>query len=43
MYFTGNDGYQDFLGFNSMLISLILDGDRKVNNWVSTGISSEKI
>ena len=42
MYFTGNDGYQNFLVFAPMLISLILDSNRKVINWISTGISSEK-
>ena len=43
MYFTGNDGYQNFLGFASMLILSILDSHKKVTNWILTGISSEKI
>ena len=43
MYFTGNDGYQNFLVFSPMLISLILDSNKKVTDWISTGISSEKI
>ena len=43
MYFTDNDGYQIFLVFCSMLNSLILDSNKKVTNWISTGISSEKI
>ena len=28
MYFIGNDGYQNFLGFASVLNSLILDSNR---------------
>ena len=43
MYFTDNDGYQIFLVSCSMLNSLILDSNKKVTNWISTGISSEKI
>ena len=42
-YFTGNDGYQNFLVFCPMLSSLILDSNKKVTDWISTGISSEKI
>ena len=42
MYFTGDDGYQNFLVFASMLSSLILDSNRKVTNWILTVISSEK-
>ena len=30
MYFTGNDGYQNFQVFASMLISLILDSNKEV-------------
>ena len=43
MYFTGNNGYQNFLGFVPILSSLILDSNKKVTNWISTEISSEKI
>ena len=43
MYFIGDDGYQNFLGFVPMLSSLILDGNRKVTHCISTGISSKKI
>ena len=32
MYFTRNDGHKNFLGFTSMLSSLILDSNRKANN-----------
>ena len=31
-YFTRNDGHKSFLGFTSMLSSLILDSNRKANN-----------
>ena len=30
MYFTGNEGYQNFPVFASMLISLILDSNKEV-------------
>ena len=43
MYFTGGDGYQSFLVFAPMLSSLILDSNRKVTDWISAGISSQKI
>ena len=43
MYFTGNDGYQNFLVFAQMSTSLILDSNKKVTNWILTGISSGKI
>ena len=42
MYFTGNDGYQNFLVFAPMLSSLILDINKKVTDWILTGISSEE-
>ena len=42
MYFTGNDGYQNFLVFPLMLSSLTLDSYIKVGNWILTEISSEK-
>ena len=37
-YFTGNFGYPNFLAFAQMLSSLILDRNKKVTNWISTGI-----
>ena len=43
MYFIGNDGHQHFLVFAPMLISLMLDGNEKVTDWILTRISSEKI
>ena len=43
MYFTGNDDYQNFLVFAPMLSYLVLDSNTKVPDWISTGISSEKI
>ena len=42
MYFTGDNGYQNFLVFILMLSSLILDGNEKVTNWILTEISAEK-
>ena len=43
MYFTGDNGYHNFLVFVPMLDSLILHSNKKVTNWISTGISPEKI
>ena len=43
MYFTGNDGYQNFVVFAPFLSFLILHSNRKVTNWVSTGISHEQM
>ena len=43
MYFTGDDGYQNFLVFAPLLSSLILDSNKNVTDWISTGIWSEKI
>ena len=43
MYFTGDNGYQNILVFVLMFSSLILDSNKKVTNWISTRISSEKI
>ena len=43
MCFTGDHGYQNFLAFASVFSSLISDSNKKVTNWKSTGISSEKI
>ena len=42
MYFTGDDGCQNFLVFATMLSSLMLDSNKKVATWISTRISSEK-
>ena len=42
MCFTGNDGYQKFLAFAPMLSSVILDRNKKVTKWISTGTSSVK-
>ena len=35
MYFTGNNGYQNFLVFATILSSLILNYNKKVTNWMS--------
>ena len=43
MYFRGDNGYQNILVFASMLSSLVLHSNRKVTNWILTGISYEKI
>ena len=43
IHFIGNAGYQNFLVFAPMLSYLILDSNKKVTDWISTGISSEKI
>ena len=43
MYFTGNDGYQNFIVFAPKLSSLILDINRKVIDSISNRISFEKI
>ena len=43
MFFTGDNGYQTFLVFSAMLSSLISGSNRKVINWILTGISFEKI
>ena len=42
MYFTGNDDYQNFLVFAPTLSSLVLNSNKKVTNWISTGISFKK-
>ena len=41
IYFTGDNGYQNFLVFAPTLSFLILNNDRKVTDWMSTK-SSEK-
>ena len=43
IYFTGDNGYQHFLVFAPMLSSLILDSNKNVFQWMSTGISSNEI
>ena len=43
MYFAGNDGDQKFRVFTPVLTSLILDSNKKVTNWISTEMTSEKI
>ena len=39
MYFTGDDGYQNFLVFVSMLSSLTVNNNKKATNWILTGTS----
>ena len=43
MYFTGDDGYQNFLVFAPMLSSSTLHSNKKDTKSISTEISSEKI
>ena len=43
MYFTGDNGYQNFLDIAQMLTSLLLDSNKNFTNWISTGIPSETI
>ena len=43
MYFTGGNGYQNFLVFAQMFYSLTLENNKKVTNWMSTRMLSEKI
>ena len=43
MDFTGNNGYQSSLVFALIFCSLVLDSNKKVTNWISTGVSSEKV
>ena len=43
MYFTGDDGFQNFLVFVPMPSSLIRDSNKEVTNCISTGILSQKI
>ena len=42
MYFTDSDGYQNFLVFAPIFSSLISDSNKKITNWIPTGVSSEK-
>ena len=43
MFFTDDEGYQSLLVFTPMLSSLILGSNKRITNWISTRISSEKI
>ena len=43
MYFTGGNSYQKFLVFVSRLNLLIVNSNKKVTNWILTGILLEKI
>ena len=43
VYFTGDDGDQNFLVFTPMLSSLTMDSNEKVTKWILTAISSKKI
>ena len=43
MYFTGNNGYQNFLVFAPILSSIILHSNKKDNNCILTRIPYEKI
>ena len=42
-YFTGNDGYQNFLVFAPLQNSLALHNNKKVTNWIPTGVSPKKV
>ena len=43
MHITGDDGYQNFSVFAPIRNSLILDSNKEVFYWISTGILSENI
>ena len=43
IYFTGDNGYQNFLVFTQILSLLILNSNKKVTNGISTGTSFLKI
>ena len=45
IYFIGDNSSQNFLVFAPMLnsLKLELDSNKKVTDWISTGVSSEKI
>ena len=43
MYITGDDGYQNFSVFAPIRNSLILDSNKEVFYWISTGILSENV
>ena len=42
MYFTGHDGYHFLKFFAQMLYSLSLYNNKKVIDWISTGVLPEK-
>ena len=43
MLFREDNGYQNFLNYAPALSSIILESNKKVTNWILSGISSEKI
>ena len=43
LYFKGYDDYKNFLVFPPILSSLILDSNKKVTDWISTGLLPVKI
>ena len=43
LYFKGYDDYKNFLVFAPILSSLILDSNKKVTDWISTGLLPVKI
>ena len=44
MHFIGDDGFQSWLSdIAVMLNSGTFDNSKKVTNWISTGVSSEKL
>ena len=43
IYVTGNDGNKNLLVFSVIFSSPILDSKKKITNWISTGILTEKI
>ena len=43
MLFREKNDYQNFLNFAPVLSSIILESNKKVTNWILSGISSEKI
>ena len=42
-FFCGTNGYQNYLGFSSILNSVTLNNNQKVTSWQPNGISSEKV
>ena len=43
LYFKGYDDYKNLLVFAPILSSLILDSNKKVTDWISTGLLPVKI
>ena len=43
LYFKGYDDYKNFLVFAPILSSLIFDSNKKVTDWISTGLLPVKI